>query len=215
MPWRRGSGVLVSPLSSGDRSPGLPLVRESRNRCEYRLRLGYYCSSLRTENLCRPIVLLCLYISRFLVEMSFHLTLRGINHEQKDAVQQLFESNGWPWNVEMTDVCETESTAHSSRLDDIRRSQPLALALNWRPTFSLPVSRGSESAECEFCFCVFVFHVSPPAVRVGSGRGSQPINETLGLGKRCTESFGVCLRYAILGDIKHIFTKEKVSCYET
>ena len=93
------------------------------------------------------------FISRFLVEMSFHLTLRGINHEQKDAVQQLFESNGWPWNVEVTDVCKTESTAHSSRLDDIPRS-PLALPLNWRPTFPLPDSRGSESAECEFCFCV-------------------------------------------------------------
>ena len=94
--------------------------------------------------------------------MSFHLTLRGINHEQKDAVQQLFESNGWPWNVEVTDVCETESTAHSSRLDDIPRSQPLALALNWRPIFSLPDSRGSESAECEFCFCV-------PCVTTASG----------------------------------------------
>ena len=85
-------------------------------------RLGYYCSSLPTVNLCRPIVLLYLYISRFLVEMSFHLTLRGINHEQKDAVKQPFESNGWPWNVEVTDVCKTESTAHSSRLDDIPRS---------------------------------------------------------------------------------------------
>ena len=31
--------------------------------------------------------------------------LWGINGEQKDAVQQLFESNGWPWNVEVTDVC--------------------------------------------------------------------------------------------------------------
>ena len=30
---------------------------------------------------------------------------RGIHREQKDAVQQLFESNGWPWNVEVTDVC--------------------------------------------------------------------------------------------------------------
>ena len=54
------------------------------------------------------------------------------------------------WNVEGTDVCE--STAHSSPLVDIPRSQPLAL--NWRPTFPLPDSRGSESAECEFCFCV-------------------------------------------------------------
>ena len=31
--------------------------------------------------------------------------LRGINHEQKGAVQYLFESNSWPWNVEVTDVC--------------------------------------------------------------------------------------------------------------
>ena len=116
--------------------------------------LGYYCCSLPTENLCRPIVLLYLYISRFLVERSFYLTLRGINREQKDAVQQLFESNGWPWTVEVTDVCKTDSTAHSSRLDDIPRSQPLALALKWRHTFPLPDSRGSGSAECEFCFCV-------------------------------------------------------------
>ena len=76
------------------------------------------------------------------------------NHEQKDAVQQLFESNGWPWTVEVTDVCKTESTAHFSWLDNILRSQPLALPLNWRPRFPLPDSRGSESAECEFCFCV-------------------------------------------------------------
>ena len=117
-------------------------------------RLGYYCSSLPTENLCRPIVLLYLYVSRFLVETSFHLTLKGINREQKDAIQQLFQSNGWPWTVEMTDVCETDSTAHSSRIDDITRSQPLALALNWRPTFPLPDSRGSGSVQCEFCFCV-------------------------------------------------------------
>ena len=37
--------------------------------------------------------------------------LRGINREQTDAVQQLFESNSWPWNLEAADVCETESTA--------------------------------------------------------------------------------------------------------
>ena len=49
--------------------------------------------------------------------------------------------------------------------------------------------------------------LSPPAVKVGSGQGSQPIDETLGLGKRCRESFGVCLRCAILGDLQHIFTK--------
>ena len=42
---------------------------------------------------------------------------RGINHEQKDAVQQLFESNSWPWNVEVTDVCDTESTTLSASLD--------------------------------------------------------------------------------------------------
>ena len=41
----------------------------------------------------------------------------GHNHEQKDAVQQLFKSNSWPWNVEVTDVCETESTALSTSLD--------------------------------------------------------------------------------------------------
>ena len=40
-----------------------------------------------------------------------------INHEQMDAVQQVFESNSWPRNVEVTDVCETESTALSTSLD--------------------------------------------------------------------------------------------------
>ena len=139
----------------------------------------------------------------------YDLTLRGINDEQKDAVQQLFESNGWPWNVEVTDVCKTESTAHSSRLDDIPRS-PLALPLNWQPTFPLPDSRGSETLRVLSVSFVFVFHVSPPAVRVGLGWGSQPIDETLGLGKRCTESFGVCLRCAILGDIQHIFRKSRL-----
>ena len=42
---------------------------------------------------------------------------RGINLEQKDAVQQLFESNSWPWNAEVTDVCETEGTGLSTSLD--------------------------------------------------------------------------------------------------
>ena len=45
--------------------------------------------------------------------------LRGISRKQKDTIQQLFESNGWPWNVEVTDVCETESIAlhvHFTRL---------------------------------------------------------------------------------------------------
>ena len=45
---------------------------------------------------------------------------RGINREQKDAVQQFFKSNGWPWNGEVTDVCETESTALSTSLDKPR-----------------------------------------------------------------------------------------------
>ena len=39
---------------------------------------------------------------------------QGINREQKDKVRQLFECNGWPWNVEVTDTCETESTALST-----------------------------------------------------------------------------------------------------
>ena len=43
--------------------------------------------------------------------------LRGINREQKDTVQQLFESNGWPLNVEVTDVSETENTVLSTSLD--------------------------------------------------------------------------------------------------
>ena len=38
-------------------------------------------------------------------------------HEQE--VQQLFESNGWPWNVEVTDVCEIESAALSTSLDKL------------------------------------------------------------------------------------------------
>ena len=41
----------------------------------------------------------------------------GHNFEQEDAVLQLFESNSWPWNVEVTNVCETESTALSTSLD--------------------------------------------------------------------------------------------------
>ena len=42
--------------------------------------------------------------------------LRSINREKKDTVQLLLESNGWPWNVEETDVCETEhSTVHVTR----------------------------------------------------------------------------------------------------
>ena len=43
--------------------------------------------------------------------------LRGINHEQKDTVQHLFENNGWPWNVKVTDMCETckHSTARVTR----------------------------------------------------------------------------------------------------
>ena len=44
----------------------------------------------------------------------------GINRQQKDAVQQLFESNGWPWNVEVTSVCETESTALTMSVDKPR-----------------------------------------------------------------------------------------------
>ena len=49
----------------------------------------------------------------------------------------------------MTDVCE--STAHSSPLDDIPRSQPLALPLNWRPTFP---ARLQGKRECVICFRV-------------------------------------------------------------
>ena len=36
---------------------------------------------------------------------------------------------------------------------------------------------------------VFVFHVSPPPVRVGLGWGSQPIDETLGLEKKMYRKF--------------------------
>ena len=43
--------------------------------------------------------------------------LMGINLEDKDAIRQLFESNGWPGNVQATDVCGTESTALSTSLD--------------------------------------------------------------------------------------------------
>ena len=46
--------------------------------------------------------------------------MRDINHEWKEAVQQLFESNGWPWNAEVTNMCETESTALSTTLDKPR-----------------------------------------------------------------------------------------------
>ena len=57
---------------------------------------------------------------------------------------------------------------------------------------------------------ISVFHVSPPAVKVGLEWGSQPIDETLGLGKRCTESFGVYLRCAVLGDNQYIFRKSQL-----
>ena len=43
--------------------------------------------------------------------------LRGINCEQRVSVPQLFESNGWPRNVEVTDMCDTESAALSVSLD--------------------------------------------------------------------------------------------------
>ena len=46
--------------------------------------------------------------------------LRDINSEQKDTVQQLFESNSWPWNVELTNAHETESTALSASLEKPR-----------------------------------------------------------------------------------------------
>ena len=59
-------------------------------------------------------------------------TLRGINHEQKDVVLQLFESNGWPWNVELTDVCETESIALSMSLD---KPSPFAFKLSSLQSF--------------------------------------------------------------------------------
>ena len=45
---------------------------------------------------------------------------RDKNREQKDAVQQLFESNGWPWNFEVSDVCETENTALPTSLNKPR-----------------------------------------------------------------------------------------------
>ena len=59
---------------------------------------------------------------------------RGINLEQKDAVQQLFESNGWPWNVEVTDVCEIESTALSMSLD---KPRPFASKLSSFQSFCI------------------------------------------------------------------------------
>ena len=40
--------------------------------------------------------------------------------EQKDTARQLFESNGWLWNGEATDVCKTESTTLSTSLDKPR-----------------------------------------------------------------------------------------------
>ena len=49
-----------------------------------------------------------------------------------DAVQQLFESNGWPWNAEITDVCETESTVLSTSLD---KPCPFAFRLSLLQSF--------------------------------------------------------------------------------
>ena len=58
--------------------------------------------------------------------------LRGISCEQKDAVQQLFESNRWPWNVEVTDVCETESTALPTSRD---KPRPFVFKSSWLQSF--------------------------------------------------------------------------------
>ena len=60
--------------------------------------------------------------------------LRGINREQKDVVQQLFESNGWPRNVEVADVCETESTALSTSLN---KTRPFVFRLSSLQSFSV------------------------------------------------------------------------------
>ena len=46
--------------------------------------------------------------------------LRGIHREQKDAVQQLFESNGWLGMLKWPMWCETESTALSTSLEEER-----------------------------------------------------------------------------------------------
>ena len=56
--------------------------------------------------------------------------MRGINHKQKDAVQQLFESSGWPWNVEVTNVCETESTVLSICFQMVLASNLLSLKID-------------------------------------------------------------------------------------
>ena len=44
--------------------------------------------------------------------------LRGIHREQKDAVQQMFESNGWRGMLKWAMWCETESTALSTSLEE-------------------------------------------------------------------------------------------------
>ena len=49
----------------------------------------------------------------------------GNNREQEDAARQLFESNGWPWDVEVTYVCETESTA----LSVTRQAPPICIQI--------------------------------------------------------------------------------------
>ena len=121
-------------------------------------------------------MLLYLYISRFLVERSFYLTLRGINREQKDTVQQLFESNGWPWTVEVTDVCKLYTLKHSPLFAASRYSQVTTFGTASELTTYISCQTPGEAGVLSVSF-VFVFHVSPPAVRVGSGRGSQPIKK--------------------------------------
>ena len=56
----------------------------------------------------------------------------GIHREQKDAVQQLFDSKAVPWNGEGTDVCGTKSIALYTSLD---KPRPFVFKLFSRQSF--------------------------------------------------------------------------------
>ena len=55
-----------------------------------------------------------------------------MNTVQKNTVQQLFESNRWPWNVKVTDVCKTESTTLSTSPD---KFHPFVFSLSLLQSF--------------------------------------------------------------------------------
>ena len=82
-----------------------------------------YCHDSQSEKhkYCHTIVLwnvrMCTCVDLNLGKVAGLSPLRGVSCEQKHSVPQPFESIGWPRNVEVTDVCDTESTVLSVSLD--------------------------------------------------------------------------------------------------